>query len=389
MVIDNNVEIINNGDKKFILKHNRTNKYIKVGQKEVKYLLQFSQEDKFHLDLDFSDFKALEDDEKEQLYQYYVKNEFLVEKSISIKNKIWDFKMESLQKIYLLSFDLDKFLEKIKIVGKICFNPIFLGIYLVVFFIGTNEMIKNQDYIQKWINFEVKARSQLILLILTYITTFLHELSHGLACKHCGGKVKKMGILLFYLSPVAYCNVNDMHLLKSKKKKILISSSGILMNFLLANISMILFSIGLKNDILVGYYLMNLGIGFYNLIPLVKMDGYWILSSILGETNLMEKSAISILTFIMKPKKFIDFNLKNRKKLIYIFFGISSLCFKVFFWTFSIWKVSEFFANFLGCNSIYFIVFLGGLVIKSILQATIHYVRKIKLNVNSNIFSAV
>ena len=37
----------------------------------------------------------------------------------------------------------------------------------------------------------------------------LHELGHGLTCKHCGGEVHEMGYLCLVFMPFLYCNVTD------------------------------------------------------------------------------------------------------------------------------------------------------------------------------------
>ena len=69
-----------------------------------------------------------------------------------------------------------------------------------------------QDVAQSLANslrWETAVLAGLVLLVVT----LLHELAHGLTCKHYGGEVREIGFLLLFFMPCFYCNVSDAWLL--------------------------------------------------------------------------------------------------------------------------------------------------------------------------------
>jgi putative peptide zinc metalloprotease protein len=63
----------------------------------------------------------------------------------------------------------------------------------------------------------------------------LHELGHAMACKHFGGQVHELGLMLLVFSPCLYCNVSDAWRLPSKWQRILVSSAGVLVEMVIAS----------------------------------------------------------------------------------------------------------------------------------------------------------
>ena len=48
-----------------------------------------------------------------------------------------------------------------------------------------------------------------VLFVTISFIIFFHEIGHGVACKHFGGRVHEMGAMLIYFTPAFYCNVNS------------------------------------------------------------------------------------------------------------------------------------------------------------------------------------
>ncbi|MGC3971504.1 MAG: hypothetical protein QM775_30425 [Pirellulales bacterium] len=48
------------------------------------------------------------------------------------------------------------------------------------------------------------------------VVKVLHELGHGLSCKHFGGRCHELGFMLLCFTPTLYCNVTDSWLLPSR-----------------------------------------------------------------------------------------------------------------------------------------------------------------------------
>ena len=128
-----------------------------------------------------------------------------------------------------------------------------------------------------------------LLYLGTLCAIAVHELAHAVACKHFGGQVRSIGVRLLYLQPVAYCDVSDSWRLREKDHKIAVASAGCFVNLLIASLSWVAFMLA-GRPVLLHFALVNLFLALWNLIPFVKLDGYWIAVHLLDEPHLREKS---------------------------------------------------------------------------------------------------
>jgi putative peptide zinc metalloprotease protein len=121
-----------------------------------------------------------------------------------------------------------------------------------------------------------------------------HELGHALACKHLGGQVPEMGVLLLVFVPCLYCDVTDAWRFASKWQRILVSAAGMLAELVIASLATIVWwyaQPGLLQmvalDIMVVSTVHTLAV---NGNPLLRYDGYYILSDLVESPNLWQRS---------------------------------------------------------------------------------------------------
>lgn len=82
----------------------------------------------------------------------------------------------------------------------------------------------------------------------------------------------------------------------------------------------------------------NFFVALYNLFPFVKYDGYWILASTLGITNLMEKAIILFISTIFNNNE-VPSDIPRRKKIVLMTYGGIALLFRIVFWLFTIYSL--------------------------------------------------
>ena len=122
------------------------------------------------------------------------------------------------------------------------------------------------------------------------VLKLIHEASHAVICKRYGGRVNQCGVLLLLLIPLPYVDVTSSWRFENKYHRILTSFAGMLSELFLASIAMMIFvNIGpgvLRHHI--GDLIMAATINtiLFNANPLMKFDGYYILSDWLEIPNL-------------------------------------------------------------------------------------------------------
>ncbi len=165
-----------------------------------------------------------------------------------------------------------------------------------------------------------------VLLIL------LHEVGHGLACKHYGGTVNEMGLLLIYgLIPGAYCDVSDSYTFAERKDKVMVSMAGTFVSVTEIAVMLLIYHYSSEGFFLKSALLLTLAISFWptlkNLNPFVQFDGYYALADALDIPNLRERS-FRYLGLLFKEKvlgiKTDAPSPTPRERRIFILFGLGA-----------------------------------------------------------------
>ena len=139
----------------------------------------------------------------------------------------------------------------------------------------------------------------LLLAATLGVTKVLHELGHGLTCKHFGGECHEIGVMILVLTPCLYCNVSDSWMLPNKWHRALIGAAGIFVELTLASIATFLWWFtepGLLHYLCLNVmFISSVSTILFNANPLLRYDGYYILSDVTEIPNLRQK-ATSILS---------------------------------------------------------------------------------------------
>jgi CRP-like cAMP-binding protein/Zn-dependent protease len=131
-----------------------------------------------------------------------------------------------------------------------------------------------------------------ILLGLAFFLTFMHELGHAVVISRYGRKVKSAGFMIYFGAPAFFVEASDS-LMMDRRQRILQSFAGPFTETVIAGIAAIfLFSFpeGPLADLLYRFALLNYLVIFLNLIPLLELDGYWILSDLIQVPDLRPRS---------------------------------------------------------------------------------------------------
>jgi CRP-like cAMP-binding protein/Zn-dependent protease len=131
-----------------------------------------------------------------------------------------------------------------------------------------------------------------ILLGLSFFLTFMHELGHAAVLVHYKRHVKSAGFMIYFGSPAFFVEATDS-LMLSRRQRILQSFAGPFTEMILAGIASIAlwaFPDGPTAGLLYKFAFLNYFVIFLNLIPLLELDGYWILSDLIQVPDLRPRS---------------------------------------------------------------------------------------------------
>ncbi len=127
------------------------------------------------------------------------------------------------------------------------------------------------------------------------VTKVLHEFGHGLACKRQGGECHEMGVMLLVLTPCLYCNVTDSWMLPSKWRRAAIGAAGMYVEIVIASLATFVWWFsqpGFVNSMSLNVmFVCSVSTLIFNANPLLRYDGYYILSDLVEIPNLRSKSS--------------------------------------------------------------------------------------------------
>ncbi|MGC1275387.1 MAG: HlyD family efflux transporter periplasmic adaptor subunit [Planctomycetaceae bacterium] len=122
----------------------------------------------------------------------------------------------------------------------------------------------------------------------------VHEFGHGLSCKYFGSECHEMGVMLLVFSPCLYCDVTDSWMLRSKWKRIAIAAAGMYVEVVLSAFAIYIWAFAgdgmVKMLALNVFFVTTLTTVIFNANPLMRFDGYYMLSDFLEIPNLRQKA---------------------------------------------------------------------------------------------------
>lgn len=129
--------------------------------------------------------------------------------------------------------------------------------------------------------------------VLFIVVKIIHEFGHAFTCKKFGGEVHEMGFMFILFTPYLFCNVTDSWLAQ-KGARIVTTAAGIVVELFLACIATWLWLFtqpGLLHQLSFNtMVLCSVSTILFNANPLMKFDGYYIMTDLLEIPNLRAKS---------------------------------------------------------------------------------------------------
>lgn len=216
-------------------------------------------------------------------------------------------KLSSLLAIRFRGIDPDRWLTASLPYIRWCFSPLIFAVSLVLLMFAGSIVFAEWEQIYRDLpSFGTFLKSgQLFWFMATIgVIKILHELAHAFACKYCGGECHELGVMLLAFTPCLYCNVSDAWLMRNRWHRIAISSAGIYLEVIIASISTLIWYWTVPGMIhTISLYLMvisSVSTVFLNGNPLLRYDGYYILSDLVEIPNLRGRSQALVRTWWMK-----------------------------------------------------------------------------------------
>ena len=147
-------------------------------------------------------------------------------------------------------------------------------------------------------------QNAVLMVATTFVIKSIHELGHGLTCKHFGGEVHEVGVMCLVFQPYFFVNVSDSWTMPNRMHRVLVSFAGIYVELVIASVATFLWAVvqpGLLRDFLFNViFIASVSTILFNANPLMRFDGYYIMMDLLEVPNLQSKSRALITSHVKR-----------------------------------------------------------------------------------------
>ena len=167
--------------------------------------------------------------------------------------------------------------------------PSFLGWCVLVMF-GVTAVAQQWDTFMSGVSSYISPSSWVALWGTWILLKLVHETAHGLVCRKYGGRVGMSGVVLILFSPIAFVDVTSSWRFRSKWQRIFTAAAGMYVEFAIAAAAAIVWRSSdpgwLKTTCHQVVTAASLSTVIFNANPLMRFDGYYMLTDFLGLPNL-------------------------------------------------------------------------------------------------------
>ncbi len=229
----------------------------------------------------------------------------LLKRGTKAKRMEWFSKLSNILAIRFRGFDPDRLLGRM--------NPYTSWLFTkpTAIIVGILATIALFSVLSNWAEFNARLpgfdqffdlRKWYLFACVLAFTKVFHEFGHGLSCKKFGGECHEIGFMLLVMTPCLYCNVSDSWRLPNKWQRATIGAAGMYIEIILATIATFVWWFaqpGIVQEICLQIMLVSsVSTVLFNGNPLLRFDGYYIISDVLEIPNLHQKSNTALTTLM-------------------------------------------------------------------------------------------
>ena len=208
-------------------------------------------------------------------------------------------------------WDPDQFLCRWMPVARILFSKIGALIWLLVVGGALVTILPQWDELRaaasSTLDFQHNFENLFFLYATFVVIKLIHELGHAFACRRFGGECHELGVMLLVLIPTPYVDASTAWSFPSKWQRVFVGAAGMIVELFVAAICAFIWHYTNPQAYPIvsqlaynAMFVASVSTLLFNANPLLRYDGYYILSDILEIPNLRQKSTEYALGLIKR-----------------------------------------------------------------------------------------
>lgn len=203
-------------------------------------------------------------------------------------------KLLSIMFVRIPLFDPENILRRLRLVIKALVSPAFALLWMAVVFAAVKLVVDRFDEATDQIQGILAPDNLLLLYAGLVVIKTLHEFGHAMVCKRFGGEVHTMGVMLLVFTPLPYMDATSSWSFRSRWHRALVGGAGMIIEVFVAALATFLWAYtgpGTLHSLAYNMmFIASVSTVLFNGNPLLRFDGYYILSDLLDIPNLATRA---------------------------------------------------------------------------------------------------
>jgi multidrug efflux pump subunit AcrA (membrane-fusion protein) len=174
------------------------------------------------------------------------------------------------------------------------YHPISLSVAVLLVLAAIAVAAGSLDELRRSLVLPRTGGELLLVWLSVSLITLIHELGHGLTCRHFGARTGGFGLLFLYFLPCFYCDVSGAWTLSSRAQRLWVGAAGLCFQFVAGAIALLLWRVLDPASLPAQACLAMVSVcgldALVNLVPLIRLDGYYLLADWLQIPNLRPRA---------------------------------------------------------------------------------------------------
>lgn len=246
-------------------------------------------------------------------------------------------------------FDPEFLLRKLKWLINILLSKLFALVWLAAVIVAAKYGVENFDTLKDNAQGFLAPSNIGWVYVCTVLVKALHEFGHSAVVKKFGGEVHTVGIMFMLLAPLPYMDATASWSFRKKRQRVFVGAAGMLFEFFIAAVALIAWANlggGLLKALAYNVFIIcSVSTVLFNINPLMRFDGYYILTDLLDMPNLQQHS-VSHLKYLLERYVFRKRDAESvaetwSERFIYTFYGVASAIYRVVLFTGLVVSISQ------------------------------------------------
>ena len=254
------------------------------------------------------------------------------------KQRILKANLKSIMFFRVPLFDPNEILQRMLPLIGVLVGPLGVAIWLVTVVGAIKVALDHAGGLWEQSQ-SILASGNLFLLYLgVVVIKALHEFGHAFAVRRFGGEVHTMGVMFLIFSPLPYMDATSAWFFRSKWQRVFVGAAGMIVEAFVAACALFVWAgtgPGIVHALAYNMvFVASVSTVLFNINPLLRFDGYYILSDLLDMPNLHQHAA-QHLKYLVEHHAFGCRNAETpatsrRDEVWFTGFGILSGIYRVF-----------------------------------------------------------